>query len=274
MEISNQTSADSRRQNRFGIESITLPFIGTRDKDHVCFEYLLFDISISGVQFGIPDWVVNREKVRKDEYINFHIPFKITGTLFNLGKVMWAKRNESTLSNVYGAKLESRFSGVSPVFISLENSEISIDLQNFPSIEKLLVKVIKDSYLLKKGVIVYLNHLVPYFSRVTKYPAKDYAMLKEFLLDDVLRNVTKHKCALETLYDNIQNDINSELDIYKFIDLEELREIFESEINLDLFRQTFESEYVDPYLMSIKELEKKLYYNYNTVVMIYMKTLN
>ncbi len=273
MEISDNSFVDSREQKRFGIESITLPFIGSRDKDNLCFEYLLIDISFNGVQIVIPKWVVNRELLKKDDVIAFHIPFQIDKKLFNKGKIVWARWDESLQAHVYGAQLTKQPGMLPSVFISLQSNTISIDLQSFASIEKILIKVIKDSYLLKKGVIVYLNHLVPYFLRITKYPAKDYAMLKEMVLDDVINNVTKHKCELESLYDKIENNIKFESEFHKVIDLEELRVQFESEINLDLFRQTFESEQANYYLMAIKELENKLYHNYNTVVMVYIKTM-
>ena len=56
--------------------------------------------------------------------------------------------------------------------------------------------------------------------------------------------------------------------------MEDLREIIESEIYIEIIKITFESDAALQYLLAIKELEKKLYYNYNTIVMIYIQSLS
>lgn len=40
---------EDHKEQRFMVDSIILPFLGTRVEDHVCFQYLLVDISYHGI---------------------------------------------------------------------------------------------------------------------------------------------------------------------------------------------------------------------------------
>ena len=90
--------------------------------------------------------------------------------------------------------------------------------------------MIKDTAFLKKGVEIYLGHLIPFFSRISKYPPRDYPGLKESLLEDVHGRIREHFDQLEGLYARIREETPSQSDIARFIDLEELRAMVESEI--------------------------------------------
>lgn len=273
MEISNTFSANKRNENRIAINSVNLPFLGTRESDQACFQYLLLDVSLHGARIAIPQWVVNRELIKQDDLVNFHIPFQFNKKYFDQGSIAWSRWDDALQANAYGASFNRESPALYPVFISFETSEISISLQDFPAMEDILVKVLKDSVLLKKGILIYLRHLIPYFSRITKYSPKDYPLLKEFMLDDVRNRILEHLQGLEAIYGDVCEKVRNPSEIPKFIDLESLRTLVESEIHQELFQIAFASESIKPYILAIKKLEKKLCYNYNTVVMIYIRSL-
>jgi hypothetical protein len=126
---------------------------------------------------------------------------------------------------------------------------------------------------LKKGIDIYLEHLIIFFSRISGYPQEEYPQLRESLLVDIHNRVKEHCAQLEELYEKIRNKTILQPEVAKYIDLEELRSIIESEIYIEIFRIAFSNESVMSYLNAIKNLEKRLYSNYNTVVLLYIHSL-
>ncbi|MBN2124481.1 MAG: PilZ domain-containing protein [Deltaproteobacteria bacterium] len=264
---------ERREERRYPVDSILFPFLGSRDGDHACFEYLPLDISPHGLRITIPRWVVSREQLKQDERINLHVPFELDRKSYDQGRVAWTSWDKEMEAEVCGIEVTKRRPLHSSVYFCLSSRGVSVDFEAFPSVEDLEVKVVKDLFLLKKGVLIYLNHLVPYFFRIGKYPSDEYPLLKEMFLDDIRNRVREHRDALEALYDRIHKEDPGPVELSGFLDLEELRGLVESEISLEILRTTFQSEAVMPYLGAIKELEKKLYENYNAVVMLYIKSL-
>jgi len=263
---------EKRRDNRIPLDSVLLPFLGSREEDHVCFEYLPLDVSLHGLEIAIPQWLVNREKLREGDLINLNVPFELAGKTFQQGKIAWTRWDDSMQAQLSGLSLAKEMPPNYPIYFSLETSQVVFASQDV-SIEDIFIKVLKDSMLLKKGVSIYFNHLIPYFSRITGYPSKDYANLKERFLNDIKNNVKDHKDKLNELYESFSKANANYKKIAKDLNLEDLRDIIESEIYIEVMKITFESDAALQYLLAIKELEKKLYYNYNTIVMIYIQSL-
>lgn len=255
------------------IDSIVLPFVGSRVEDHVCFEYLLQEIGPEQARFMIPRWVVNREVIRRGDRVHFHLPFRLNQNSFSCGTVTEALWNASIGAQVFEARLETGTQETSPPFITLEPQGTHLGLKEFSAPVDLPFRVLKDSALLKKGVLIYLDHLIPYFSRISGYPVADYPRLRNFVLKDIREKVKDHHAKLEAYAEVFRQNLHTQADIPLWVDLEELRAVMESEILTDLFRITFESRKVVSYLAAIKELENKLYSNYNTVVMLHIKSL-
>jgi hypothetical protein len=264
---------DKRREQRVDIDSVQFPFLGSRRDDHACFQYLIMDISTHGLRINIPTWVVDRERFKKDDLINLHVPFQIKNNIFDLGRIAWVKPDESNEGQVLGIEVVGDPVYHQPIFVSLDDLKIDLDLESNTSIDGLVLRVLKDSFMLKKGVQVYLKHLVPYFSRISKYSSKDYPILKESLLSDIQERVSQHQKKIEAIYDTGCGDYSCEKEIAKYLDLEELRSIMESEVYLEILKIAFETDTVLPYLLAIKELEKKLYSNFNTIVLLYSSSL-
>lgn len=264
---------ERRREPRIPLDSVILPFIGSREEDQACFEYLPLDISLHGVGIAIPHWVVNREKLHLGDLINLNVPFELQGKTFQQGKIVWTRWDEAKQAQLSGIYLEKRIPPNYPIYFSLETASIVLPTKDM-SMGHLLLRVLKDSMLLKKGVSIYFNHLIPYFSRITGYPTKDYATLKEIFLNDIKSKIIEHKEKIDELYQIFSNANGNYEAIARNLNMEDLREIIESEIYIEVIKITFESDAALQYLLAIKELEKKLYYNYNTMVMIYVQSLS
>lgn len=266
-------NGERRKEKRLDISSVNMPFLGTRGEDHSSFQYLILDLSRSGIGFTIPNWVVSREGIRKNDTVNFHLPLNIEGQFYNQGSILWTKWDDVIQGEVCGAILCNKERPSYPVFISVESGSVSVDLDDFQVHENLLCKVIKDTAFLKKGVEIYLGHLIPFFSRISKYPPKEYPALKESLFLDVHRRIREHSDQLEKFYERVREEMPARSEIPRIVDLEELRTMIESEIYIEIFRIAFSDENIMPYLNAIKDLEKRLYFNYNTVVMLYIHSL-
>lgn len=265
--------AEKRREERLAISSINLPFLGSRDEDQACFQYIIMDISKSGLKFAIPRWLVNRERVKKGDRINFHLPLNIGKNFYDQGVIVWTEWDDSIDGEICGTVLENTTQSPYPVFISLEAASIAASFDDFTFKDDLLCGVMKDTALLKQGVAIYLGHLIPFFSRISMYPQEEYPKLKESFLVDVRDRAIENHARLESLSKTIKGQMKSYSEMAKFVDLEELRAMIESEIYVEIFKIVFQSESIMPYLNAIKELEKRLYFNYNTIVMLYIHAL-
>lgn len=262
-----------RREQRVPLEMITLPFLATREEDQQPFEYLLVDVSPSGAQFAIPKWAVSRERLVQDTVINLHLSVLHEGSSFVKAKVVRSYFDDKLYSEVCAVSLFQKMPNHSPFSISALDAGIVADLTRLDSLPAYLSRVIKDCSLLKKGVAVYLKHLIPYLSRIGGYAEADYPMLKDVVLSQIRDKVLKNHAALHTLHQEITAHCSDAKQIPRLLNLEELRALIESEIYPDVFAAAFQSESVAPYISAIKELEGKLYGNYNIAVMIYLLSL-
>jgi hypothetical protein len=253
------------------------PFLGSLS-DGETFEYLYTKGKDQKITIGIYDWFVNRVKLHLHGCVDLHMPVfseKIIISKSSLGRV--TKITEEKEGVLYEVTLsenqERQIPQISKIF---KNEKEILDYLKF---------LIKDTIILKQGVIVYLNHLIPYFSRTSAIEDQIYQKLEEQFLRDIESHVKKNESRLQHLLDEIEKLKNlTEIPVY--LNLEEIREIFESEISLTLFNVVFgenvkkstlfkntASYGIVNYINAIKNLEKRLYVNYNLIVLIYIKVV-
>lgn len=255
------------------MDSLVLPFLGSRESDQQSFQYLIEDTSPHGARITLPNWVISRERLHIGEEINLHVPFLLDRETFDQGTVVWSKWEESLQAQVCGLRLKRASLPFQPIYFDISGNRFTLDLQHFKTQKGLVIRVIKDSYLLKKGVSIYLGHLIPYFSRVGDYPRKDFQALKTVFLADLQKQVLDHQKRLEQLFHQArQQELAGEENLAS-LDLEELRGISESELSMDLLEATFTSPLAIQQVTAIKTLEKRLYGNHNTLVMLYLRSL-
>lgn len=264
---------DYRREKRLPIETAILPFLGSRDEDYQTFQYIIQDFSRNGVRIAIPSWVQSREKLYSDDEINLHLPYKFEDQTRNQGYVAWEKWDADMDAQMCGIALNRSFPETYPVYISLDTKEVVIDLAGFRSPDKLILLVLKDCVLLKKGMLIYLEHLTAYFTRVSEFKKEEYALFRQTIIDDIKQGLEKNLDYLNKIYMKAMELENAAEDMLGVLDIDELRKSIESELYIDLFGSAVSFEVVSRYLRALKILEKKSYNNYNTLAMLYLQSL-
>lgn len=262
-----------RRELRSTIESVVLPFLGSRGEDLQPFQYLLKDISKTGLGVVLPQWLLSRERLHPGDLIYFHVPFLLQGQLLNQGKVAWQRWSEEDGGQLAGVSLEGRAVANYPIQISLDAGELQIDLGRFNSIDNLTWQIVHDSALLKRGILIYLRHLEAFFSRVAGFNREDYRVFRETIIADVRNRVQQNYNYLTQLEAELAEGMSNNAEVMEKIDIDELRRIMEPELYIELFDLALGPETSSMYLDSIKALESRLYANYNSMVMLYIQSL-
>lgn len=257
--------------------SFSFPLLGSlHDGDP--FEYLLMGIKNDFVEILIADWLVNRVKLSVDDLVDLYIPEKVAidsiGKAIVSEKVLLVVKSEEMRGFIYHVSIKERI--------------VKNRLRDMSEKDQLL-HLIKDSAILKEGVSVYLKHLIPYFSRIVNYSPEEYLSLKEYFFNDVLNLVQKNEDKLMTLHELLEKKMSVLHDLPAYVNLEELRALFETELSLSLFLVMFSEKKggnmkellaIDHntgfavYIQAIKFLEKRLYSNYNKIVFIYTDSLS
>lgn len=258
------------------------PFLGTT-KDGESFEYLLLKIN-DFIEIAICNWFVQHVELYINDCLELHLPQFMT-TEYKLRK---------DLSGCITSVLDDEFIGGKVYKIITDTSKRNPTkdfsrsfLENISPLE-LLDKLVKDSIILKNGVRIYLKHLISYFSRIATFSRKEYLNLETTFLYDVLKRIKNNEDKLNNIHKTIIENIKNINEVAIYIDLEGLREVFESEISLTTFNLIFsdkknlrlskkfpseEELSFSIYLRAIKSLEKRLYSNYNEIVLIYLHSL-
>jgi hypothetical protein len=261
---------DKRQEKRLEFESLLLPFLGSRMSDHFCFEYIPMDISFNGLGILIPNWVVSRELLKNDERIHLHLPFYFSDQSYTRGNVMWNRWDEDMQGQLYGIQMKDHENIFYPLYIQTDTRSVNVDLSGFDTTGDLMESLLKDAVLLKKGILIYLNHLIPYFSRLGGRSKQDYDQLKTVLFEDMKRLVMKNLKYMEVLYGQTKSYRQDKEIVLQNLNLDQLREAVRSEISLDVLKVALDTDAVTPYLSAIETLEEKQYTNYNLIVMLYI----
>ncbi len=272
-----KAAQERRRENRLPIESAILPFLGTRQSDHQPFQYLLHDLSSSGLQISIPRWVQRRERVFPDESVSLHLPFRLGGATYVAGRIAWERWDQEIEAQLCGIVLQEIYPELFPVVIALDKQEVSVDLSAFvelPSSAKMgtLVRtVLKDALLLKRGMHIYFRHLRAYFSRMVMISRDEFEQFSQVVIRDISRKVLDDQRRLHDMYRQLRRKGQS--DILDSLDLEAVRSILEPSIYVELFRPLLESDVFSRYFQALTALERKGLTHNNTLVLLYIRSL-
>jgi len=269
------------------IASLKLPLLGSL-KNGEPFEYLLLSIDEDSAEIGLLQWFVNRLQLHIGDKIDLHLPyflsteFKLRGDIS--GTVIGAKHSEENQGEIYLVTLSKKITDPDAKCDSFDNYTKELEARG--PLTDLVIHLIKDTMILKSGIRVYFKHLIPYFSRISGYSHQEYEKLARYFLHDIEIRIIDNEAKLEELYLNTKKKITKLEEIAVYVDLESLRQILESEISLSLFNVVFSQEKTTKlsifssaktgifmYINAIKSLEKRLYSNYNQIVIIYLKSI-
>jgi hypothetical protein len=255
------------------ITAVILPLLGSRQRPETTFQYVLQAVDTHGATIACPAWLVRRESFRPGDRVDLHFPFRTAdGWHRHHAEITDARADEDGTGQVCRAEFRDREPLHHPVFASVETGEIAFHTASGEPLDRgeLLISVLHDSLMHKRGIGVYFKHIVPLFSRMGTFSTADYAALRTMLLEDIRRRIETNIAAFTTWHTEAKA---GRLSPSRDLDLEQLRTATEPEIEGDLFDATFESEDIRQYLDAIRLLEHKLCLNYNTLVLLYTQGL-
>jgi len=264
---------ENRQSERIPLSSVSLPFLGIREVDHLTFQFFLQDVSKQGVQISIPEWVVAWNKLQIDDEISLFLPIRVQGQGLNRGSIVWLKRDENHREQHCGAHMEE--------YVRTEAFQLSLDPDGIilwqqktaeETLRDYVADLLKDSSLLKKNILIYLAHLMPYFSRITK-DRERYPEIRSMLFEDIRRQVEEHYLALKSLSEKVASAKDAASGLSELLDFEQLRQLMDSELDPSLFQMVFEKETILWYLDEIKQLEHRLFFNYNALIISHVLVL-
>jgi hypothetical protein len=263
-----EISSNRRREARISFDSLALPFQGIRQDDALGFQYVLIDFSPQGLQIAIPGWVAAWDKLIVGDTIDFGIPLRIATGPGNLGTIRWLRWQEETKEQFCGAHLlPSSFRGEpGPITIETDGQGARVVLDGSRSLRDLAHATLRDAELLKKSLLIHLDHLLPFFQRITGQ-RESYAEIRDLILEDIRAKITANHARLRGWAQSAAR-ADDRFPLPPDFGLEEFRLTMESEIPSALFRLTFEGELILRYLEEIKRVEQRLCRNFNTIVLI------
>lgn len=259
--------APSRRQgHRVPLASISLPLLGTRDIDNLSFQYFLQDASPGGLKIAIPEWVTSWDTFQNGDLVSFFVPMAVEGKVLNQGVVAWFQHNAQYREQYIGVKVsEQAVSFNVPFRLSSDGNVVWDENAASGDLKNLVAELLKDAGLLKKGMGIYLDHLMPYFSRLTSDGAS-YPELREFLFGDVRSQIEDHAKALRNLAAAVAAAPDVMTGLGEYLDIGTLRKLMESELYQGIFQMAFDKQTILAYLREIKGLENRLYFHFNALV--------
>jgi hypothetical protein len=259
-----------RSEPRFPIDLGPALFLGSRENSRPSFAYLLRDVSSSGTGVIIPlrDEMVPLEV---GESVNFHLPFQLNEKFYNQGVIRWQKVLPE--KQICGALLERRVPLRYPIYVAFETGDIRFVLEEFgiSSLDELIERILEDAFYLKKGIGIYFEHLAPYFARHSRPRVKKQPATGQDLVARIRRQIQENIRALDGLKQTAINRAG-EQPFPNNTDLESLRAAIALELNLNVLSERFSASTVLPYLRSVRLLEHQLYTNFNTLVLLHLRT--
>ncbi len=255
-----------------------LPMLGTLDKEQV-FDYFILKLTSQSALIAIQPAAAlisdagNRVQLHLDEYFSLG-PNRFLGTLLPV----------SPQASLYKVK----FAQPLPGHFMFQNKRPATEAQVIQEI----IAVCKKLLLIKEGINVHMQHLIPFFSRLLNKSQQEYGEIKEAFLGKMHDRIKRDIDVLQNTYRECAASAKT-TEFFQCLDLDQLREACKSELDHFLLRSSCNgianlkavlkgSE--DPlayrsyqmYLQSVKKLESNLYMNYNKVALgyaAYLKTL-
>jgi hypothetical protein len=237
-----------------------LPCCGSIEPDYEAFQYFPVNVWQQGLDIISPSWLTHCYALKTFHIVNLHLACRMGHFTYTKGIV------DSTQDGVSRIRFIEAPQHTWPLsLITIAGMKPILQLDQ--PLESLYRKLFKDCLLLKKGVAVYIKHLNAYFSRIMAHNT-NYADFDTFFFDEASKILQNKIARLQ----QIENELSSEkstISAIEVADFLELHDLLESELNLEMFNLAFRQGDHLPYIISIKELEEKLYWNYNNMLLIY-----
>lgn len=227
------------------------------------FQYMITGVWEQGIEISSPSSLAFSYVLKELDLINLHVAFKWKNHFYSKGCVQQIRSDQERKDPIFQVGFVNEFFK-SPVVINLDMKESNLEIFKDPI--SWIIQCVNECILLKKGVAVYLKHLNAYFSRVIGYHSKKYPRFSAFFFETALLILLKKIDQLQKLKETLSQTSSSHF--FEILNLQEIFEIVESEVNLDILNLAFKEVDQINLIVAIKELEEKLYWNYNQIVLI------
>ena len=268
MNISEPPFGEWRRSEpRIPIDLGSTPFLGSRENGQPSFAYLLRDVSASGVGLIVPPQP-GMVALEVGELVNFHLPFQLNKKFYNQGVIRW--QENVPRGQMCGARLEKRVPLRYPIYVAFETGEIRFVTEEFgiESLEDLTQRILEDAYYFKRGVAIYLEHLLPYFERHRLQRRAKGLPTDENVVPRVRAQIAQH---IQTIANLRALNRTTKQVFPNSADLETLRSAVDFEPSLTELSERFDAKTIRPYLRSVQLLKHQLFSNFNTLVLVHQR---
>ena len=253
-------------EQQIGPSFTRLPLCGLKQLDYEPFRYLFLGQFEGGIEIGVTG-TAQAYLLKEFDFINLQISFrKKGGNFYSKGHIRSIRSDPN-----HGAICQIAFIEEPlfehPLYLALEE-EPRVVFDSTISLREWLINGLREWLFLKQGVFVYVRHLAAYFSRVVGYHHKTYGEFRRFFFDDIMQRLRGKIEKLKAVLNDLKTQKNDVI-LENWLNFEESYEFIASEVNLDLLNITFEEGFHLPYVVAIKELESKLYAQFNTMLVVY-----
>jgi uncharacterized coiled-coil protein SlyX len=249
---------ENRKAKRKPFDKRDPAFLGSSPESDVYFEYVLLDLSRTGVRIGVSPSGSTVAKVKKGHTVRFHLPFEVENYFYDQGSVIWAGFDEGSQRRVYGISVRSQTPLPFPLGGVLKGDLFS--------------KSVKDLADLKGSILVYLTHLRPHFGGNGGITEERRPKSVGKVLKRLEEKVARQKERLEELSARLDRTDRKRMNLRK-TRVNRIKVLTESDVSRQVLAVLSGTTGIDHYLEPIRGLEQRLYATYNLIVMLYFSTL-
>lgn len=239
------------------------PFLGRFEPDYETFHYYFYDAAENTVIIWVPLEEAFYIPLNPGTILHLHLYVPIRGTHVDWGEIIQIDSMDKQQGFLFkvqigpGSQLEK-----SPPLDAWTHL-----LQRRS--EKKALDLIKHLWIVKKGILVYTQHLSIYFSRTVGYYFGRYSEFALFFFDDILKKLDQKLNQIASVYGTLKG-LNSEEERIHQLDFDWLMEFAQSEILVSVLDQALVSvpnHFHKSYMDSIKQLEGQLFFGFNQLVL-------
>lgn len=239
--------------------STTNQFLGCSEGWKETFMYNIVNMGEDGITISVPS---QDFKPAVGNKLNICLPFKLNSEFFDQ---CWITKVDLTpTGTICFGRLTHRTPLRYPLYFDVIRGETAVEDKQAIVKEKLL-ELLNDAKLTKKTILIYLQHLIPFFSRVSRLCPTEHTNIEENI--ESVKNHIKVNIAnieaLETETLLIENPLtpNSQI-ISRYL------QVLLPEVSEKALTNLYSISLMPEYIKSIKLLEHKLCLNYNTVILL------
>jgi len=265
-----------QKQVRYISTEATLPYLGIQEADFAIFEYIPLDIHFPNFNVIMPTWLTEQGNLSLGQCVTLNLSIVLPEGIFSSGKIVSFTESPTLKSHVTTIELEVSREGLLPLLLS--HPDLSANVSNFDyslGLARYFLSTVEDCIILKKGILIYLSHLMHLFKRIVKTSSEDFSEFRSIIFDDILSQ-TQGSIAFLSEYLSqlhvVSKDTDRDAISLEETDLEIFFQHFHQPIPLNLVELALENELVSEYIRSIRLLERKMYADYNALIAAYTIT--